>query len=161
MARQRRGATHLDLNLTSLMDVTFLLIVFFVLVSNFAAQQLPQLDVPQPDKSQAIERNRETKSVIVSIVPDENDRRRAAAVHFGGNRIPYDKSTIGSRITELLAGEIGAQLELYGEVQVDLRADMALDYDQVDPVMQAIADVKDPRISGINRINLVAEIEEE
>lgn len=154
MAKHRRRGANVEMNLTSLMDVTFQLIVFFVLVSNFASQQLPDLEVPEPAKSQAIERNRDTKSVIISIVPEEGETGRASAVQFGDTRVAYGPD-MRNRVTELLAEEIAAHERRNEDVQVDLRAHRTLHYREIQPVMQAITGAE------VSRINLVAKIEDQ
>ena len=45
MARQPNQPAKAQLNLTSMMDIVFLLILFFLLVTNFASAELPKLEV--------------------------------------------------------------------------------------------------------------------
>jgi hypothetical protein len=50
MARKMKERPRMDLNLTSMMDVSFQLIIFFILITNFAAADLPELDPPDPHR---------------------------------------------------------------------------------------------------------------
>ncbi len=50
----RRTRPPVAFNMTPMIDVVFLLIVFFMLVSTFASAENVRMDLPQPDKSQAV-----------------------------------------------------------------------------------------------------------
>lgn len=144
MARKKKqGKEEVTLNLTSMLDVTFQLIIFFILVSNFSSAELPKLEPPQPEPSKAF-KQAESNKVVVNVIPDETmEKRIARAVRVGGQDIPPTSYGV---LTSLLQAEFAAD----PEVQINLRADKALKYDQVQPVMDAISK------SGISRINLVA-----
>ena len=72
MAKTRkRGPGKVDLNLTSMLDIVFQLIVFFLLVTNFASAELPKLKPPEIPDSQAIDvLNR--KKITVNVIPYRN-----------------------------------------------------------------------------------------
>ena len=142
------------LNLTAMMDVTFQLIIFFILVSNFTAAELPAVDLPMPTDLMAMDDNGEAV-VVISIIPfDVSDRvvghdeydGRASHVVINGRQIDvraYDE------LTSLLKAGVEA-----GEYRaVDLRADDRLYFDEVEPIMRAIGR------AGIRCVNIVTRME--
>jgi biopolymer transport protein ExbD len=144
MKLKQKKRTDVELNLTSMMDVIFLLIIFFILVTNFAAADLPELEVPEPDNSKAREEMEGTR--LVNVVPTSEDPTKAAHVLIAGKRFNIeDKEAIAAMLKE--------EREAKGELMVDLRADARLGFDQVQPVMMAITD------AGIANVNLVTIME--
>ena len=147
MAKQTIRGGKVSINLTSMMDVTFLLIVFFILVSNFSQQTLPPLKVPAPTTpSVALLPDGGIDRAVVNVVPDENRPGYAQLINYNGNNLG-----LGSDAYRQLAALLAQAYELNPEVRIDLRADKTLRYDEVQPVMQAITEAK------IHNINLVAE----
>jgi len=49
-------------NMTPLIDVTFLLLTYFMLASHFASAEKPDLKLPRPDDSQAVQKLQKTRS---------------------------------------------------------------------------------------------------
>lgn len=143
MARKRRTSQRQEvtLNLTSMLDVVFLLMIFFLLVTNFTAAELPEMEPPDPVESEAQESG-ERSRVVINVIPEESTGR-AERVRVGLRDI--DPGDYG-RLTELLR----SRRESDPNLQVDLRADRSIRYDQVQPVMNAITE------AGIERINLRA-----
>ena len=148
--RRERTQQDVNLNLTSMLDVIFLLIVFFILVTNFTTAQNVPMEPPAPEESQAFEPE-ERERVVVNVIP-EGDTGRADRLRVGIRDIPAGQY---GTLTELLEREREKLRERYpeAELQVDLRADRSLDYNEVQPVMDAIT------AAGIGRINLVALLE--
>jgi len=147
MRLKKRKYQNVELNLTSMMDVIFLLIIFFILVTNFAAADLPDLEVPKPDQSKARESREGTR--VINVVPIEERPREAAHVLMAGKK--YDP-TNGEAITAFLKREMEAR---GGNLTVDLRADARLEFDQVQPVMMAVTE------AGIADVNLVTVMDTE
>ena len=145
MARKRIQPAKVQLNLTSMMDVVFLLIVFFLLVTNFTSAELPELEAPRPDSSKAHDQEK-TDRIVVNVIPDPDTPEYARSVRVGTQDIGPDAY---GQLTEMLKTE----KEKNELVQVNLRADRHLRYDQVQTVMQAITQ------AGIVRVNLVADKE--
>ena len=156
MAAQRRakrtGKTP-AMNMTPLIDVTFLLIVFFMLVNNIVASELVPMLPPAPEDPQTAE-TPESGTLIVSIAPAPFDPGREAApldhdgraafvqVGSGGRFVPGD----AAGITEA----VGRALARKPDLKVLLRADAALFHDQVQPVMAAVT------AAGVARVEVVA-----
>ena len=132
------------LNITAMMDLVLNLVMFFVLVSNFAAASLPPLDVPQPDGSLA-QASEGANRVTVSLRPPEGDHDsgKVEKIMVGVDEFPASDL---NKLRELLR----QQVKISKNVEIDLRADKTLEYSEVAPIMLAIRDV------GVTKVNLVA-----
>ncbi len=69
--RQRRSKSHLALNMTPLVDVVFLLIVFFIMTLNFSHLLIRKIDLPLADRAKP-ELNRTPDELIVTIQNDQS-----------------------------------------------------------------------------------------
>jgi len=171
MKHKKPQRRELDLNMTSMLDIVFQLIIFFILVTNFAAADLPPLEPPDPLESKA--RKIEEKPRIVNIVPvmerrpdpqtgvprDVSTGRASHVVAFDKSfvipgytpKLPTGEKTFPlDHLIELLSTEREQREENGEPMTVDLRVDKSLPYDQVAPIMRAITGAK------ITRVNLVA-----
>lgn len=135
-------------NLTPLIDVTFLLIVFFVLVSQIVEAENVEMRLPRP-ADPASELAGEESRVVINVLPGAAGR--PAGYRMGGRVYPAD--TLGlDRLASRLA-------EIYGAnptVGVNLRADRSTEYRWVEPVLRAVSTAA--RRSGRDvrgRVNLV------
>ncbi len=123
-ARARGG---LGFNMTPMIDVVFLLIIFF-LVSSHLAQQETQLELDLPTAASG-ERpaEDEIRRVVVNVVPD------------GG---PLPRLQVGSKAVapEDLDRLIGYESrQAGGKIEVRIRADRRVPYRVVEPIMIACA----------------------
>ena len=66
----RRGPVKPQLNITPLIDVVFLLIVFFMIVNNIVTDEQPKMVLPDIDKPETFEPEGESR-VVINIVPFE------------------------------------------------------------------------------------------
>ena len=163
MAKTKRNPAKAEMNMTPLIDVTFQLIIFFMLVNTIIAEETVKMRVPEPDEPQTRQLEEDIQKITVNIAPmpyDENTRPadryldfpgQALNVKIGNDRV-FPKEDIAGIQAELerrlaLAQPFLAEGE---KVQVMLRADAALYYNEVQPVMAAITN------AGNGRINLVA-----
>ncbi len=150
MAKKKHEANKLELNLTSMLDIVFQLIIFFILVTNFANAQLPKLELPRPEGSKAKEPEK-VRKVIVNIVPvrdpDNKPTGQTKLLVVDGIQLA---ATDYPGVTDYLKKEL---LE-HPDLQVNLRADKGLHFEAVQPVMRAVTQAK------IAHINLGA-LEEE
>ncbi len=142
MAKKKHQSSKMELNLTSMMDVTFQLILFFLLINNMSSAELPDLESPDPDQSKAII-YKDRQSMVVNVIPMSKGADTAKTVRVGIKDILPGNYR---ELTDLLKVE----KEKNADIEVDLRADKALKYTEVQPVMQAIT------AAGISRINLIA-----
>jgi biopolymer transport protein ExbD len=123
----RSGPQPIRFNMTPMIDVVFLLIVFFMLVSQFSSAEHVEIKIPEPDKSRAVEFPVPEK-VIINI-------------QYAGPELP-PTYLLGSLHVENLA-EVSRRLLLHKqqnpELEVVLRADKRVPYEYVRQAMQTIA----------------------
>ncbi len=131
------------INMTPMIDVTFLLLTFFMLASHFASSEKVSLQLPSPDDSRAVDR-RFLDKVMINLVhqgPDLPPRFTLGAMPAGS-------------LAELAAGLQGVARRDPG-VQVILRADRRLPYGVVRRVMEIVA------AQGLTRLQVAAELSED
>ena len=154
MARRKKlDMPKPELNITSMMDLVLNLLTFFVLVSNFAAASLPQLNPPDPAHSKAVTEespNMVTLNIIPYLeadgTPSPGHEGIAKEYKFGASEV-IPTSNIGE-----LGAALTKEIQKSKDVQINLRADRSLHYDQISPVMALI------KSAGISRVNVVAAI---
>jgi len=136
----------MQVNMTSMVDIVFLLIIFFVLVSQFISADNILVELPEPDKSLA-------KAVEL---PDRVvlNCRNAGRTPEGIARVQYLLGPISIETTAELEQRLRAVKEARPEVQVLLRADRNVTYYGVRAAMQAVAK------AGIEIMNIAAEVED-
>ena len=145
-----RSAKHapVQANLTPLIDVTFLLIVFFVLVAQINNSQIvDEISLPEPQQSVSEEPEQDDESrIIINAIPADDDPTRVAAYRLGSRDYPADGAGLAQ-----LARELQKAKQDRNNLIVDLRADRAAPYGMVHPAMHAAASV------GIARVNLIVQ----
>ncbi len=145
----KRGNADVQANLTPMIDVTFLLIVFFVLVSQIVEVEHVDMDLPRPLHAASHTSGEESRTVI-NIMPGPDGR--AAGYRVGAREFPADEIGIAGlqqRVTELYSAN--------PNLRINLRADRNTQYQWVEPVMQAITDAarQSGRADAVARVNLV------
>ncbi len=134
----------LTFNMAPMIDVVFLLIIFFVLVSTFASAERIPLELPDPDHSQALN-TKLTDRVIINVRLIDPDAPETSPVAY----------SIGPTRPEPLA-EIAERLMLHKRavprLKVVVRADRRVRYGDVREVMQIVAE------NGIEMMNIVAHV---
>ena len=126
--------------MTPMIDVTFLLLTFFMLASHFASAEKTEIDLPQPDDSQAVERRLPEKIIInVRYVDDP-----------AGPELSLGPVLVGS--TAELAERLADLARVNPQAQVILRADRRLRYGIVREVMEIVA------ATNLTRLQVVAEL---
>ncbi len=149
MSKRRKSPADITANLTSLIDVTFLLIVFFVLVSKINEVERWELELPSMRNplSQPVEgENR----VVINVIPAPGGNvagYRVGLAEFTGDEVGL------ARMTDHLAG-------LYQKnpaVDLNVRADRATHYEFVEPVLQAVSTAANKsNAAGVKaRVNLL------
>jgi len=134
-------------NLTPMIDVTFLLIVFFVVVSQIVETEHVELDLPvllQP----ATEPPGDTLRAIVSIVPGIDGG--VSGYRIGGERFAADA---GGR--QALESALAARLRAQPTLRLNLRADRNTRYDRVQPVLESIGRAARSVPGAAPRVHLV------
>ncbi|MBI1826767.1 MAG: biopolymer transporter ExbD [Planctomycetes bacterium] len=129
--RRERQHPPIGFIILPMVDVIFLLLLFFVIVTSFDASARIRVDVPKPDKSLA-ERDASAKQVVINCeVGDEASPETGEVLYRIGADPPEDLSEIVDRLKS--AREINPQLS------VVIRADRRLAFSQVQAVMESVA----------------------
>ncbi len=145
----KRGPAKVEANLTPLIDVTFLLIVFFVLVSQIVELENVDLDLPAPTDPVS-ELAGDEQRAVVNIVPKPDGD--ILEYRLGGRSYAADRDglqAMTARLTSMYRNNPG--------LSVNLRADASTHYRWVEPVMQAVSNAAllSERESAVARVNLV------
>jgi len=161
----KRGPKTPEMNMTPLIDVTFQLIIFFMIVSNIVSEQTVEMIVPDLEDPKTRELADDVKKVVVNIAPVAPVTERQDNPLSGSGLVDYvlvgsDRFSPGD--SEGITNALKAAVERgpkdpdgKSELEVLMRADAALYYEEVQPVMSAIT------AAGIARINLVALLPED
>ncbi len=132
------------MNLTPMIDMTFLLIVFFILTSQISNVEVAEeIELPEPERSVAAEPDEEHR-LVINLIPDASDRRRLSSMRVGFRTFTADAPGRSRLRAELLAA---AQSD--PDLKIDIRADRQALYSEVYPVMSLASS------SGAKRIDLV------
>jgi biopolymer transport protein ExbD len=150
----KRGPAQLEANLTPMIDVTFLLIVFFVLVSQIVEVEnvdllLPQLEDPATDLPAKEQRS------VINVVPGAD----GAAEEYRVGTLAFP---VGADGIDALTRHVQGLLEVNPALRVNLRADQRTRYEWVHPVLKAVSAAA-ARVDGVvvtPRVNLVVVPEE-
>lgn len=67
---RRRGLPGIELNITPLIDVIFLLIIFLMTVQEFSRLELEELNLPRAEEALQTDRPPAPQRVVVNIRPD-------------------------------------------------------------------------------------------
>jgi len=120
---KRRHQEPEDFQMAPMIDMVFLLLVFFMTVASVAkAQRQVELDLPESEESK---------------VPDDASGRGILSVDAeGGFYIGED-----ARNLEQIKAAIRARLKADPELQVQIRADRATEYEHVRKLLKAAAEV--------------------
>ncbi len=125
------------INMTPMIDVTFLLLTFFMLASHFASAEKIPVPLPRPDHNQAVDR-RFPEKVIINLV--EGETRADPRIWLGP--VPLGSvAELAERLNEL--GRINPGVE------VILRADRTLAYGAVREVMELISAARLTRVQVV------------
>ena len=130
MARRGSPTSAINANMTPMIDVTFLLIVFFVVVSQIVDRDTVPMDLPTPVRS-ASGIPEEPTHVTVNLVPLEGGD--IAGIVVGGH-------AIAAAAMDELTAIVSTRLQ-GGVTDVHLRADKATKYSHIHAVIEAIRDV--------------------
>ncbi len=164
MAIKRKSAGDVDINMTPMIDCTFQLIIFFILTTQMANDELAPLKVPTPHQSIAMsEETGRTNRVIINIVnsygsqtDDRNPIQASVAEHYRiGAGEPVDVGDIEAlkdRIRQRREAAIEQGLKPE-DFFVEIRCDKDIAYAYVEPVLLAASDLK------ITKMNVTAAVD--
>ncbi len=139
-AKKYRRRPSLVFNMAPMIDVVFLLIIFFVLVSTFASAERVPMEVPNPDVSQALN-IKLTDRVIINVQrtgPTPSD-------------VVYSIGASGPESLAVISQRLALHKRLVPNLKVIVRADRRVRYGAVREVMTIVAE------NGIEQMNIVAQ----
>jgi biopolymer transport protein ExbD len=138
-----RQDRSIAINMTPMVDVTFLLLTFCMLTTRFATSEKVTVDLPRPNDNQAIERRFKDKIIINVQYAGETAK---AQIQLGPVKVA-SMEDLSSRLNELTRQDPNAQ--------VILRADRRLAYRDVRGVMEAVAGAR------LTHLQVVTEMEQQ
>ncbi len=162
----KRGGGAVEFNMTPMIDVTFQLIIFFVLAGQIASDALAKMELADPYRSQAVKPAEAEFRVLVNIVSkadvgaDVHPYEAAKAYQYVvGNekRKPYIIAADHNRLKKLV-DEIRRVRDLVpqdklADFYVEIRGDRRLYYEEVDVVLVAAVS------AGVDKMNITARLE--
>jgi len=131
-------------NMAPLIDVVFLLIIFFTLVSTFASAENIRMDLPAPDKSKA-----QTLKIVDRVVLN---CQFAPGLAGAGGRVLYSVGPNPPEDLDTIGQKLVAARQANPKLKAVVRADKRVRYEQVREVMVMVAD------AGIQDLSLVAHV---
>lgn len=134
-------------NATPMVDVIFLLTIFFMLVTRFSSAEQVPMELPEPTSSQALLTPMPERVVINCRLADLDDLLGRSVLYSVGPNQPEPLRIISDRLA--------AMRRESPEIKVVVRADRRLHYADVRPVMNVIAQ------NNIPMLNVVAHIGED
>lgn len=139
-----RARSSLTFNMAPMIDVVFLLIIFFVLVSTFTSSEQIPMELPDPEHSRA-KNVKLTDRVIINVALLDPSDPQNSGIGYGiaSNRV----DSLGAISERLMV-----QKRINPELKVVIRADRRVPYGAVRDVMQIVAE------NGIEMMNIVAHI---
>jgi biopolymer transport protein TolR len=146
--KQKRVGTSPQFNMTPLIDVTFLLIIFFLLVNDIIAEQDVQLLLPELDHSQVVQLDQPNR-LVINIIPDHHTPTTTRlglanplAVNGGAQWVKVGLARFAINQPNALTAFLVEARTARPNLAIVLRADAAVEYQYVEPVMEAIADAQ-------------------
>lgn len=164
MARRQIQGEAVSFNMTPMIDVTFQLIIFFLLVGQFASLEKLQLKPPAPLDPLMVEDPTELAVLNVAAYTDEQIARDPS---LAGQPAEWMLSATGERTPDASTQWLREQLEeafenarlrdenlTIGQFKLEIRADRGVHYAYMTRVFSAAAQL------GLQEMNIVAAREE-
>lgn len=142
-----REPQHMSVNLTPMVDVIFMLTIFFMLVTRFSSAEQVSMELPKPDHSQAKVVNLPLRVVINCRMASSSDYGPSGALYSIGPNKPEPLTVISDRLAAMKRQVPG--------LSVIIRADRRLPYELVRQAMKVVAR------QDIDMLNVVAHVGEE
>jgi biopolymer transport protein ExbD len=150
-----RARADVQLNMTAMIDVIFILITFFMIICRSIGQENYKLEIPDECISAVVPDEPDMGALTVSVFPRSLSQSGGGAASADG---PESKAEVlyavraslfdpqnpaYQQAPEMLVAQMSEQIvrqaRLKGESLVHLRADRNLTYGEVQPVLQALA----------------------
>ncbi|MCK4872491.1 MAG: biopolymer transporter ExbD [Phycisphaerales bacterium] len=132
-----KGPARVEANLTAFIDVTFLLIIFFILVAQITTAENAPLVLPAVHDRVSTPIAREDR-VIVNCLPTAQPTYSVGSHVFAG-----------ANAAEQLGALLRDAQHRRPDIEVSVRADRTAPYGHVHPAMQAAA------MAGIQKVQLI------
>ncbi len=155
---KRKQQDNVEFNMTPMIDVTFQLIIFFIIAGTIVSDELEALKVPEPTNTIAREEFNEDTNIIVNIVSKYGDEDRDDIDPVMASRadawyVRREKIDVGD--IETLSSRFKAAVEKLSEKDrekftIEIRSDYRIKYADVETVMLAAAD------AGVPKMNITA-----
>ncbi len=139
--RYYRPRASLTFNMAPMIDIVFLLIIFFVLVGTFASAEHIRMDLPGPDQSQAQNQKISDRAIINIQLINPDDSQSPVVFSIGPN--PPEP-------LEMIDQRLAANKTAFPDLKVIIRADKRVRYADVRSVMEIVAD------NNIEMMNIAA-----
>jgi len=153
---------QVSFNMTPMIDVTFQLIIFFIVAGQMASESLAKLVPPKPWESQAKELKQDQfeqpNHAIVNVLSSDPDRK-SSDPSLAGTALRYkvDAAEIAPDDVDALAVILErrkneALAEGFKDFFVEVRAHHTVYYRDVEPVLKAAAKAGIPKMSITARL---------
>lgn len=140
----RSSLPTMTFNATPMVDVIFILTIFFMLVSRFSsAEQIP-MELPKPFDSRAVVSKMPERIVVNCRLADPSNPEQSAVLYSIGPNQPESLNVISERLANMK--------RISTDLKVIVRADRRITYGYVRALMQVIAQ------NGIDMLNVVAHV---
>ncbi len=138
----KQGPAQMAVNMTPMIDCVFQLLIFFMLTTQMASKDFPNIELPRPAHPQ-VKDYKETSRAIVNVIP------------YSAAEIRKDESLMGMAMAYTIKGQVLNPEELVSallnaqrtcqkpeEFVVEIRADKRVQYSEIEPVLQALKDAE-------------------
>ena len=123
----KRPRAAIGMNMTPMIDIVFQLIVFFLVASHLAQQEVQlELDLPGAVSGDPVEEDR-PRRIVLNVLPDDRPEGR---IMVGGRLMT------AARAAELIAYESRPEK---GDLEVRIRSDRSVPYQDIEPILVACA----------------------
>jgi biopolymer transport protein ExbD len=130
----KHGNAQIQGNLTPMIDMAFLLIVFFVLVSRIVDVQSAEMDLPRPHDA-LTEKPGDDRRLVINVLPElGRTTGKASTYRLGTADFPPDEFGF-----KAMTREIAAAFTANPAINVNVRADRSVHFEFVEPVLQAVS----------------------
>ncbi len=157
MAKGRVFANTPSFNMTPMIDVTFQLIIFFILAGQMASAELAQLVLHKPVGSMAQKpEDMPINRVIVNISSAATSETDKSNVAQQAKELQIGTVKLSPHQRDLIVAELKKHRELWRakappaqkeEFFIEIRADYRVAYSEVEPVMLAAAEAEIPKMN--------------
>ncbi|MEO1130209.1 MAG: biopolymer transporter ExbD [Planctomycetota bacterium] len=147
--RLRHADAQFTVNMTPMIDIVFLLIIFFLLVAQISRHRSLEMELPRLLDAVAAELGDEAVA-IVNVVPADRANALGGDYRLGSDTFRQSDDGLAS-----LGDTIAATAARQPELLVLVRAARTENYARVYPALRAVAD------AGVSRVHLVTVSEDD